>query len=216
MSLQPDKLDSTSCCSSPSQLQDICRRPRCSRLCPDANYSIPTLGDDTATFLHNERAFFLETLGDGALNFRQACSVESLAMHNVNLTVYVLFTGGKINYSASTMQTLKARYNNIRLVAISLGEYLAQTPLEQWYHCTRWKNGSHHVWHLSDGLRLLTLVKYGGYYFDLDIIHVRSVTFYRNFISAESIDSVSNAALHSDYGHPLMQMAVEDFPLNYK
>jgi lactosylceramide 4-alpha-galactosyltransferase len=37
-------------------------------------------------------AFFIETSGSGGLNIRQACAVvESLAFHNPNLTVNVLF-----------------------------------------------------------------------------------------------------------------------------
>ncbi|KZR95931.1 Lactosylceramide 4-alpha-galactosyltransferase, partial [Daphnia magna] len=61
-----------------------------------------------------------------------------------------------------------------------------------------------------------TLSKYGGYYFDLDIIHVRPVTYYRNFIATEDGNSASNSVIHSDYGYPLMQMAVNDFPANYR
>jgi lactosylceramide 4-alpha-galactosyltransferase len=36
-------------------------------------------------------AFFIETSGSGGLNIHQACAAESLAFHNPNLTVNVLF-----------------------------------------------------------------------------------------------------------------------------
>ena len=60
--------------------------------------------------------FFIETSGSGDLSFRQACAVESLAFHNPNLTVYVLFVNVKINSSVSTLNVLKKEYENIRLI----------------------------------------------------------------------------------------------------
>jgi lactosylceramide 4-alpha-galactosyltransferase len=60
--------------------------------------------------------FFIETSGSGDLSFRQACAVESLALHNPNLTVYVLFVNVKINSSVSTLNVLKKEYENIRLI----------------------------------------------------------------------------------------------------
>ena len=133
-----------------------------------------------------------------------------------HLIVYVLITGGKINSSAATVQTLREKYDNVHMIEVNLDEYLTVTPLEHWYHCTDWRNGSYNVSHLSDGLRFLTLAKFGGYYFDLDVVLVRPLTDYRNFVSMESGYSMSSAALHSDYGHPFMQMAAEEFPRNYK
>ena len=210
-----DRIDRGTCCLSRIYAVDICGWPNCTKQCPFPKLSIPELEDDNAK-LQKQKGFFLETRGDGVLNIRQACSVESLALHNPNLIVYVLFTGGKINFSAATVQTLKEKYENIRMLEVNLDDYMAGTPLEHWYHCTDWRNGSYHVSHLSDGLRFLTLAKFGGYYFDLDVILVRPLTDYRNFVSMESGDSMSSAALHADYGHPFMQMATEEFPRNYE
>jgi lactosylceramide 4-alpha-galactosyltransferase len=78
--------------------------------------------------------------------------------------------------------------------------------------------GPYHVSHQSDGLRFhQTLNKYGGYYFDLDGILVRPVTFYRNLLAAESGSEFGSSVIQADYGHPInMQLAVNDFPSNYK
>jgi lactosylceramide 4-alpha-galactosyltransferase len=176
---------------------------------------------------HN--AFFLETSGNGKfLNIRQACAVESLAFHNPNLTVNVLFmmdntsthsngiNRSKVLPAESNLEKLKEKYTNIEFITLNLDDYVAGTLLEKWYHCNDWRKGPYHVAHLSDGLRLLTLHKYGGYYFDLDIIFVRRVTYYHNFVSAEASNGLCNNAIHVDYGHPVIQLAVRDFPLHYR
>jgi lactosylceramide 4-alpha-galactosyltransferase len=162
------------------------------------------------------RAFFIETSGSATLNFRQACAVESLAMHNPNLTVNVLFMGGNINTSLVTLKKLKEKYDNIHLISTSLDDYMTGTALEYWYHCNGWRDGPFHVSHLSDGLRFLTLHKYGGYYFDLDVISVRPVTDFRNFIAAESDDYLGSGVIHADFKHPIMELAVKDFATNYR
>ncbi|XP_045026619.1 lactosylceramide 4-alpha-galactosyltransferase [Daphnia magna] len=171
------------------------------------NYDFVSKGD---------KAFFLETGGSETLNIRQACAVESLALHNPNVTAYVLFSQERVNSSSTTLRTLTANYENIRVIGINMDDYMSGSALEHWYKYTDWRNGSYRVAHFSDGLRLLTLSRYGGYYFDLDIIHVRPVTYYRNFIATEDGNSASNGAIHADFGHPVMQMAINDFPANYK
>ncbi|EFX67897.1 hypothetical protein DAPPUDRAFT_63673 [Daphnia pulex] len=161
-------------------------------------------------------AFFIETSGSATLNFRQACAVESLAHHNPNLTVNVLFMGGRINTSLVTLKMLKEKYDNIHLFSFNLDDYMAGTPLQYWYHCNGWRDGPFHVSHLSDGLRFLTLHKYGGYYFDLDVISVRPVTDLRNFVAAESDDYLGSGVLHAEFKNPVMELAVKDFAANYR
>ncbi|KAK4030105.1 hypothetical protein OUZ56_023062 [Daphnia magna] len=163
-----------------------------------------------------DKAFFLETGGSETLNIRQACAVESLALHNPNVTAYVFFGQERVNSSSITLKTLTENYKNIQVIGLNMDNYLAGSPLEHWYKFTDWRKGPYHVAHFSDGLRLLTLSRYGGYYFDLDIIHVRPVTYYRNFIGTEDGGTASNSAIHADYGYPVIQMAINDFPANYR
>ena len=80
------KIDRSRCCVRPSpmvSIKDVCGRVNCTEDCPDP----VRLPIDTG----RENAFFLETSGSGTLTIRQACSVESLAYHNPNLNVNVLF-----------------------------------------------------------------------------------------------------------------------------
>lgn len=94
--------------------------------------------------INSEKAFFIET-AHSVLDIRQACAVESLAYHNPNLKIYVLFSIGQINSSTAVMETLIQNYSNIQLIKLDINEYLARTPLENWFHCTNWKKGPHHV-----------------------------------------------------------------------
>ena len=185
----------SSCCRS---LDDVCGRP---------TLSIHET-DENSAFLH-------ETSGANALNTRQACAVESLALLNPDLTVHLLMTS-EVDSNAPSMKAL-VEYNNIRIRRIDLGDYFSGTPLEQWYFCTTWNYGPYAVSHLSDALRFLTLYKHGGYYFDLDIVHLKPVTsLYRNFIVADvGLEYLAAGAFHVDRKHPVIRMAVEEFRNTY-
>lgn len=206
------------CCRSPDYFLDLCGRLNCTSTCSAdlSQLSIRVLEPSEHSRDSNDRAFFLETSGRDDLNYRQACTVESLAFMNPNLTVNVLFMGGNVNSNSALLNKLKEKYRNIHLVGVHLDDYIAGTQLERWYYCNNWRQGPYHVSHLSDGLRFLTLAKYGGYYFDLDVIAVRPVTDYRNFVAAESDYEFGSGAIHSDYKHPLMEMALQDFVANYR
>ena len=177
---------------------------------------LPNLEKEQKRSGGTQRAFFLETQGVNELNYRQACSVESFALLNPNILVYVLFMNSTaVNRKAATFKALR-HYNNTQLVAVNIDEYVAGTPIEHWYHNTTWREGPYHVAHLRDSLRLLTLAKYGGFYVDLDIIFTQPVTYLRNFIATEDGEKASNGVMHADLGYPLMRMVVEEFPKNYK
>ena len=125
-------------------------------------------------------------------------------------------TGPTIDFDYVTMKTLTAHYPNLHINQINLNDFVAGTPLDYWYHCSGWDNGKHHVAHLADGLRLLTLYKYGGYYLDLDIIHLRPITPLKNFICAQDEKTVANGAIHAEYGQPVIKLALHAFVSNYR
>jgi len=168
----------------------------------------------------DDNAFFHETSGVRELNTRQACAIESLALLNRDLNIYLLTTSrDDVNLSAAAMKSLSS-YSNIRIININLGQYFLGTPLEHWYFCTTWNYGPYAVSHLSDALRFLSNLKYGGYYFDLDVIQLRSVESHRNFVVAglkfESYQVIESAAFHADYKHPIIQLAVDEFKNTYR
>lgn len=113
------------------------------------------------------------------------------------------------------MQAL-ANYSNIKIKPIKLSQYFMHTPLERWYFCTDWNFGPYAVSHLSDALRFLTLYKFGGYYFDLDVVMLQPVAELRNFTAAESNETVAAGALHVDYRHPFILDVVNEFQTTYR
>ena len=173
----------------------------------------------------NSNAFFFETSGAMSLSVRQACAVESLARLNPKLRIYLFFgssntTEKTVNIKTPAMHHLLERYSNIRPRIIHYDGFFADTPLEKWYQCSNWNYGPFAISHLSDALRFLTLFKYGGYYFDLDVIHLKPVApLYQNFVAVESIlDDVllGSAAMHAQHRHPFILTAVEEFRTTYR
>jgi len=202
--------DLARCCLSSSDKQDVCGRTDCiPSSCPT---SAPL---DIDSEIGELNAFFIESAGHDSLNYRQSCAVESLALMNSKLTVHLLMTS-EINMTSPTIKLLVDNYPNIRISQIRLGDYIYGTPLEHWYFCTTWNYGSSAVSHLSDGLRFLTLSKYGGYYFDLDVIQMNPVTEFKNFVVAEDGRKVGSSVIHADFQHPIIRNAVEEFHTNYK
>ena len=162
-------------------------------------------------------AFFMETSRIAvSLDYRQAFSVESLLFRNPNLHVYLFMTGPLVNYGSSTLKTLQNSYPNLKIVHLNLTEYIAGTLLERWFHCSGWENGKYSVAHLSDALRLLSLTKYGGFYSDLDIIHLHPLIPLRNFLVAEDRSSFGNSAMHADYNHPVINAFLKEFAFTYR
>ncbi|KAI9557890.1 hypothetical protein GHT06_014642 [Daphnia sinensis] len=196
------------CCHGPTDQLDLCGRPDCIWPCPIS------IDNQQLNITTGDKAFVIETSGATSLDFRQACSVESLAYRNPNLTVYLLMTDDYVE--SASMSALTQNYPNLHVKAIDLTHFMMGTPLESWYLCTEWNRGWYAVAHLSDALRLLTVSKYGGYYFDLDVIHLRPVSAYRNFAVAEDDYLVANGIIHADYQHPVIQTALEQFSIEYR
>lgn len=158
-------------------------------------------------------AFFVETSRSPSLNYRQACSVESLALTNPNLRINVLMTG--LNSTSQTISVLR-NYSNINVMEFDPGDIFMGTPLHHWYFCTDWRTSSYVIEHLSDALRYTILYLYGGYYFDLDVVSMHPMSRYRNFSAAESSGEVAIGAMHFDYKHPAVIDLVEEFRVSYK
>ena len=150
--------------------------------------------------------------------------VESFAKLNPSLTVYLFLTpsdGSQIDIKATTMRGLTENYSNIRIRKSHLDGFFAGTPLEEWYYCSAWNYGQFAVSHLSEAFRVLILFKYGGYYFDLDIIHLNPITapLYRNFVVVETLDGgvlLGSAVIHAQHQHQFNFIAVEEFRNKYR
>ncbi|KAK0181144.1 hypothetical protein PV327_003451 [Microctonus hyperodae] len=147
----------------------------------------------------NRSIFFLETShinkNEIILNARQCCAVESAAIMNPTMTVYLFIFTDAVNYNNKTKNYLDhlMNYKNIIIKHKNLLEFVKHTPIEEWWNKTDVLKTS--LWptvHISDILRLITIWKYGGIYFDTDVIVKSSFEEIGNFAGAEDSKLVAN------------------------
>lgn len=80
----------------------------------------------------------LNTLPIGAsiirLNPRQACAVESAALHNPNFDIFVLFASAAYSDNTTSQPLLDAvlSYSNVHMRKVNLWSYAADTPIYEW------------------------------------------------------------------------------------
>lgn len=172
---------------------------------PDHGYKIRIVpySEDVDT-AGNRRVFYLETSGRPYLTRRQCCTVESVAKNNPDRPVQVFMSAHQLQMNTSWLKVLE-NYPNIQIVLFDMEDYFTDTPLDEWYHEEEWNTTLYKVVHLSDYMRVLTLLKGGGMYMDLDYIVMKPFDekILRNFVLVETdeIKLLSNSALHFEKGH---------------
>ncbi|XP_057367573.1 lactosylceramide 4-alpha-galactosyltransferase-like [Daphnia carinata] len=164
-------------------------------------------GGETERSDSNRRIFFHETSGRSDLSLRQTCAVESAAKHNPDRPVQVFMTADRLEYSSPWLEVLQ-HYANVTIVVMDMKSYFASTPLERWYNEGEWRASIHKIVHLSDYVRVLTLLKGGGMYMDLDYVTIKRLDeeLLWNFLLFETADMklVTNSVLHLERGHRLI------------
>ena len=153
---------------------------------------------------NGENVFLIDTktaTTDVMLTARQACAIESAALINPHLKIFVIFT------SQERLQKLKMTleldavlsYPNVFINFVNLDEFSAGSPLEEFIASKKLSTSSFKIEHTSDVLRLLLLWKYGGTYLDTDMIvkkNLKSVP--PNFACVQDELYVNGAILNFD------------------
>lgn len=153
----------------------------------------------------DRQIFFLETScsnKDGGvihLTPRQICAIESIARFHPTHKIFVLFTAPvglqRNNDETEILQNL-LKYDNVYLRYANLTKYAVDTPLEEFFMKQVYRTSAYFNTHLSDILRFLTLLKYGGLYLDTDIVCLKSFeTLGMNFVAAESPNSIGSSVI---------------------
>lgn len=188
-----------------------CHRPKRKRQRPDSQYNMLQL---TA---------------------RQACAIESAALHNPNFQVFVLFAGptyrhyGNSSSSSASGSSGNQRhqpiidailsYKNVHLRQLNLWRYAAGTPIEEWLKDGRLFRSSYLFSHISDFLRFLTLYRYGGIYLDMDVVMLRSMEDVPpNYTGAESNTHLAAGVMSlapTGFGHEIAEACLQDFQKNF-
>jgi len=151
---------------------------------------------------------------------REACAIESAALHNPRLAVFVLFAGAthRISKGDSLIKAL-SQYNNIRLRHLNVWKYAAGTPIEKWLKGGKLFKSKYLFPHVSDLLRYITLYKYGGFYLDLDVVVLKNLEkLPPNFTGAESNRSLACGVMKmssTGLGHKLASQCLRDLQANY-
>ncbi|CAG9830875.1 unnamed protein product [Diabrotica balteata] len=156
--------------------------------------------------------------GKITINSRQACAVESAARLNPNLDIYVLYSSPGLiksegDESDKFLNVLQS-YKNVKIMHLDYEQYTKGTPVEELYSSGKIEKSMYVVSHASDVLRFLSLWKYGGYYFDLDVVHLKPIQdLPLSFAGIEAEVDLGSAALSfspDGIGHELAEQCLED------
>lgn len=154
---------------------------------------------------------------------RQACAVESAAMHNPNRDVFLLFASpvatDEDRYRSEDLETVSNfvkilnSYKNVHLRNVNMETFAKNSPLDL-DHRDRVYSAKHPVIHLADFLRLQVLYKYGGIYIDTDFIIFKNFdrlvqTFITREHTYESLNNGIMAFSHNGSGHELLHHIME-------
>ncbi|XP_013100115.1 lactosylceramide 4-alpha-galactosyltransferase [Stomoxys calcitrans] len=156
------------------------------------------------------------------LNARQACAIESAAVHNPSSKVFVLFASPRyrsLNNSNDPIVDAILSYDNVHLRNLNLWTYSAGTPAYDLLKDGSLFKSSYVLSHISDFLRYLTLWRWGGTYLDMDIVMLRSMEDVPpNYTGAESDSHLAAGVMnfaHDGFGHEIAEECLLDLQRNF-
>lgn len=172
---------------------------------------------------HGRNVFFLETdeLTEKVnLNPRQACAIESAALANPHLKVFLLFSSQKRIQALKKSSQVKAilSYPNVFINYLNLEEVSENSPLEEFIKSEKLSKSKFKIEHMSDVLRFLLLWKFGGNYLDMDTIVRKNLDLTPpNFACRQSADEINGAILNFDlrHGRKISEMFINDLIQNF-
>lgn len=173
--------------------------------------------------LNGSNVFFIlsdESAGNDTLTARQACSVESAALANRHLQVFLVYSSRENSIKLRNEDQVKAilSYPNVHINFLEKVEFSRGTPMEDFMSSGKLEKSKFRVEHTSDALRLLLLWKYGGTYLDTDMmVQKRLDSVSSNFACRQSRDEINNAIVNFDRleGHELIMNFITEFVRNY-
>lgn len=167
---------------------------------------------------NNRRIYFHETSGRSRLTLRQSCAVESAAKENPDRPVQLIMQTeiSSINRRGTWLNVL-SNYPNVAVILIKEMDYFRDTPLEDWYRKGQWRQSPHKLEHFADYIRMLSSLKGGGLYMDLDFVTIRQLDI-NNFLAVEdaAANHLSNGIFHFDHGHRLIREIVDQLAARYQ
>lgn len=182
-------------------------------------YNIEVAGNQPE---NGKSIFFIES-GDSTtvtFNARQACAIESAALTNPHLKIFVLYTSLSRLKKFKMTPAVEAFYSypNVFINYMDAKRLSVGSPLEGFIKSEKLASSWYKVEHTSDFLRFLVLWKYGGTYLDMDmIVRKRLDLLPPNYACPESEIYVNNAILNFDQreGKNLSELFMKALVDNY-
>ena len=173
--------------------------------------------------------WFIRTSRETALGTLDSCAVSSALEHNPRAAVMVM--SNSLGCAAARLV-----HPGLRIVRFSYEDvYRPFPPLLAWYRGGVWK-GAYDYNNLGNALRLALLYRFGGVYFDTDMLSLRPLLDSGagqeaagpaptgpawppaavNFIGVERDSVLNNAAIGFSARHPFVELAMRRFVREFK
>ncbi|KAG8445547.1 hypothetical protein GDO86_010352 [Hymenochirus boettgeri] len=169
---------------------------------------------------HGNGVIFLETTDRMEPSSLVLCSIESAARVYPDRPVVYFMKGLQDINSEDDEKRAKGKFpslspfNNVHILPLRLDELFNNTPLLPWYIKANPKNERFWIHNLSDGCRMTMIWKYGGLYFDTDVISMRPIT-EKNFLTAEHTHTSGSSVFGLTPHHSFAWKSLNDFVQNY-
>lgn len=166
------------------------------------------MSTDRITPKNGQNIFFTET-GNSTENIvidtRSACGVESAALTNPHMQIFVVFSSLERFEKLQSTPVLEAlrKYPNVHIMHMNMTQLAMGSPMEEFIIKGEWLSKSwHKTTHTSDVLRLLLLWNYAGTYVDMDIIVQKPLdSVSPNYACPQSYYQMNGAILNFDTDH---------------
>ena len=136
----------------------------------------------------NQQVFFLETSNRTKFNGRTICAFES-ALRVGNLPVKLFFRAPMLKIDHPALCSLVKEFypHKLSFYTADLDEFFSGTPLQG--ITSRLEKSQRSVLNvqMSDLMRGVFLYKYGGFYFDQDVLTLKDLTRIRNTIVLDNV-----------------------------
>ncbi|CAF0722385.1 unnamed protein product [Rotaria sp. Silwood1] len=155
------------------------------------------------------KIFFVQTSENEDILSRHACSIESAARLHTTGLIFVFMRSQYIHLRKGSFNRLRT-YTNIRFVHFNEYDIYSGTTLSRLNETKRTQVIRYFaISHMSDFIRTALLYKYGGIYFDLDVIPLKTFSLFSNTVALESVDSVNVAVLVFEKQHIALDIQMD-------
>ncbi|OCT81141.1 alpha-1,4-N-acetylglucosaminyltransferase-like [Xenopus laevis] len=148
------------------------------------------------------------------------CSIESAARVYPDRPVVFFMKGLTDINSEEDEKRAKERFpslsalKNVYIFPLRMEELFNSTPLLRWYLKADPKQEKYWIHNLSDGCRMAMIWRYGGFYFDSDVISMRPIP-EKNFLTAENLHTSGSSVFGLTPHHSFAWRSLNDFVDNY-